>query len=333
MAEYKGVLICGEFRGQEVSSVTSELIHVGGKLKGELGEPLSLLFVGRDASKAAEEAKSLGAEKVYVVDELPFDEALPERFVVVVAGVCEHIRPSIILFGQTDMGRDIAPRLGAKLDASVCLDCVELAVDLDSKSLLHTKPVFGGKAMAVWASPLERQSVVTVRPRASEQAEPNSSRKGEVIPLRPEIDEMKVKGELIETVREEERGVKLEEAKVVVAGGGGVGSAEGFKMLRELAYVLRGAVGISRVPGDEGWMPSSLEIGQTGHIVGPDLYIAVGISGAPQHLAGCSASKCIVAINKDPEAHIFKEADFGIVGDYREALPPLIDKLKELLAL
>jgi electron transfer flavoprotein alpha subunit len=140
-----------------------------------------------------------------------------------------------------------------------------------------------------------------------------------------------IKSKLVETVKEEAEGIKLEEAKVVVAGGGGIGGADGFDMLKELAALFKGALGVTRVPCDEGWMPISLEIGQTGHITSPDLYIAIGISGAPQHMAGCSNSRCIVAINKDPEANIYEVSDFGLVGDYRQALPPFIDKCRELL--
>jgi electron transfer flavoprotein alpha subunit len=171
-----------------------------------------------------------------------------------------------------------------------------------------------------------------MRPRSSEPAEPDSERQGEIISTSPPAEETSGKTKLIETVKEELKGIGLEEAKVIVAGGGGIGGKEGFELLQELAQLLRGAIGTSRVPCDEGWMPKKLEIGQTGHMVSPSLYIAIGISGAPQHLAGCSGAKCIVAINRDPDAHIFQEADFGIVGNYREALPPLIDKLKIILA-
>jgi len=173
---------------------------------------------------------------------------------------------------------------------------------------------------------------VTIRPRSSDPAEPDPARQGEIISVSPAADDSSIKTKLIETVKEELKGINLEDAKFIVAGGGGIGGKEGFGLLQELAQVLRGAVGTSRVPCDEGWMPKKMEIGQTGHMVSPSIYIAIGISGAPQHLAGCSGSKCIVAINRDPEAHIFQQADFGIIVDYKEALPALIDKLKSILA-
>lgn len=309
--------------------MTKELITVGRKLSHNPSQPLSLLLIGQDTQEAAHEAVSLGID-VWAVDDLSFAESPPEHYVAVITAICQLATPSLILLGQTDMGRDIAPRLAARLGASVCMDCVELAIDPDNKSLLQSKPVYGGNAMAIWASTDHNPQVVTMRPRVATPAEP-TSRKGKIAPLTVEIDDSTIKSKLLKTAKEKVKGIRLEEAKVVVTGGGGIGGREGFRLLQELSQILGGAIGISRVPCDEGWMPASLEIGQTGHTVSPKLYIAVGISGAPQHLAGCSGSKCIVAINKNPEAHIFKEADFGIVGDYREALPPFIEKCKALL--
>lgn len=333
MADNQGVLICGEVVEGRITTVTKELINTGRRLGDDLNQPSSVLLIGKDIQELAKEAIFLGADKVYTVDGAPFAESHPERYVAIMVNVCQHIAPSIILLGQTDMGRDVAPRLAARLGTTVCVDCVELAIDPETKLLLQTKPVYGGNAMAVWVSAGYQPQVVTMRPRVVAPAEPDTSRKGEVVPLSIDIDDLVIKGRLLEMVKEEVKGIKLEEAKVIVVGGGGIGGSDGFQLLRELAQVLSGTIGVSRVPCDEGWMPVSLEIGQTGHMVSPDLYIAVGISGALQHMAGCSGSKCIVAINKDPEAHIFKEADFGIIGDYRQVLPPLIEKLKALLAI
>jgi len=271
-------------------------------------------------------------DKVLTVERSGLSDFHPECCVAIAAAVCKQIKPSTVLIGQTDMGRDIAPRLAAKLKTSVCLDCVDLKVNLETGSLIQTKPVYGGNALAVWASTNHKPHVVTIRPRVAKPAEPDFSKKAEIVPVSVDIEDSKFKSQLLETVKEESKGKRLEDAKIIVAGGGGIGGKEGFGLVQELAQVLGATVGITRVPADENWMPKSLEIGQTGHIVGPELYIAVGISGAPQHLAGCSSSKVIVAINKDPQARIFEEADFGIVGDYREVLPALIAKLKDLLA-
>lgn len=331
MTEYKGVLICGEVSDQKITTVTSELLSTGWMLSDKLGEPLNLILIGQDIGDATQEAIHCGADKVYVADGSPFSESLPETYVNTIADVCKQINPMLILLGQTDMGRDVAPRLAAKLDSSVCLDCIKVDVDPDTGKLLQTKPVYGGNALAVWESTDCLLQIVTMRPRSSEPAQPDTGRQGEIISVSTTADDSAIRTTLIETVKEELKGISLEDAKVIVSGGGGIGGKEGFELLQDLAQILRGAIGTSRVPCDEGWMPKKLEIGQTGHMVSPSLYIAIGISGAPQHLAGCSGSKCIVAINRDPEAHIFQEADFGIIGNYKEALPSLIEKLKTIL--
>ncbi len=331
MTENRGVLICGETVEEHLAVVTAELVHTGRRLCDELKEELSLVLLEKNFQTAADEAISLGVNKVYTIEGLSIAEIFPDRTADRIAHLSRQIDPSLILFGQTDVGREIAPRVGAKLDTSVCLDCVALDIDTETGSLLQTKPVYGGNALAVWASAGRYPQIVSLRPRSAEPVNPDPSRKGEIIKVEVEREETDSKSRLLETVQEKVKGVKLEEAKVIVAGGGGIGGKEGFQLIEELAQQLYGAVGISRVPCDEDWMPKSLEIGQTGHMVNPDLYFAIGISGAPQHMAGCSDSKFIVAINKNPDAHIFKEADFGIVGDYREALPAFIEKLKAYL--
>lgn len=333
MAEYEGVLICGEVVDGKITTTTKELLNTGRRLCDDLNQPLSTLIIGSDIQEVAKEVITLGADNVYIVDGLPFAESHPDHYVAIIMNACHQIAPSIVVMGQTDMGRDVAPRLAARLGTTVCLDCIELAIDPDTKLLLQTRPVYGGNAAAVWVSESYQPQIVTMRPRSVMVAEANTSRKGEIITLSITVDDIMIKGNLINVVKEEVKGIKLEEAKVIVSGGGGIGGSEGFQILQELAQVLGGAVGISRVPCDEGWMPSSLEIGQTGHIVSPNLYMAIGISGALQHIAGCSDSKCIVAINRDADAHIFKVSDFGVVGDYREVLPALLEKCRTLLAI
>jgi electron transfer flavoprotein alpha subunit len=331
ITEYKDVLICGELTDNKISAVTSELLNVGRELCDSFGEKLHILLIGTDIDEAVAEAITLGADTIRLAAGVPFEESPPHIYIQIITGVCEQLKPRIVLFGQTDMGREIAPRLAAKLDKPITLDCVKLAVDPDSQAILLIKPVYGGNAMAVWKAVGQNTQIATIRPRVTDPAKPESSHQGEILKS-PEIeDKIETKETLLCTVKEKSKGIRLEEAKVVVGGGGGVGGEEGFRLIEELAQTLRGAVGTSRVPCDEGWVPKNLEIGQTGHMVSPDVYIAIGISGAPQHLAGCSGSRIIVAINKDPDAHIFKESDLGIVGDYREALPSLIEKLKSIL--
>jgi electron transfer flavoprotein alpha subunit len=245
--------------------------------------------------------------------------------------VLAQTSPQIIIFGQTDTGRELAPRLAFRLKTAATLDCVDLDIDPDSKRLLQTKPVYGGNAHAVYVTETDPQ-IVSIRTKAMTPLEPDTSRQGEIINVPFEIDESVVRTRHIESVVEEVSGIKIEDADVVVAGGRGIGSVEGFAQLEELAKVLKGAVGASRPPCDNGWIPDTVQIGLTGKIIAPELYIAIAISGSSQHLSGCSGAKNIVAINKDPEANIFRQARYGVVGDWKKVLPAFTDKLKELLA-
>ena len=317
--------------GRKITTHTRELLNMGGKLKDKLSQPLSTLLIGDHVQEAAEEVITLGANKVYTINAPSFTESSPDLHIALIVEVCKQITPSVILFGHTEMGREVGPRLAARLKTTITMDCTELTIAPETKRVLQSKPVYGGNAIAVWVSEDHDPQIFTMRPRVVMPAEPDASRQGEIIPLDIHIDDSMIKSRLLETSKEETKGIKLEDAKVIIAGGGGVGSKEGFKVLEELAKVLGGTLGVTRVPCDESWMPLSLEIGQTGHIVTPNLYFAIGLSGAPQHMAGCSGSKRIVAINRDPDAHIFKEADFGAVGDYKQILPSLIEKCKALL--
>lgn len=331
MTAHEGVFVCGEVANGKITTVTREVLTMGNRLAKELGQPLNTLLVGNHVDQPAAEAIALGAAKVYIVAGSPFAESHPDRYLAIMTEACKEILPSVILIGHTEMGRDVVPRLAARLKTTATMDCIDLAIDPETKRLLQSKPVYGGNAIAVWVSGSRDPQIVTLRPRAVLPEDPDFSRKGEIRVFDIEIDESMIKGKLLETAKEEVKGIHLEDARVIVAGGGGIGGSDGFRMLEDLAGVLRGTLGVSRVPCDEGWKPLSLEIGQTGHIVNPGLYIAVGISGAPQHMAGCSGSKCLVAINRDPDAQIFKEADFGVVGDYRQVLPAMIEKCKALM--
>jgi len=212
------------------------------------------------------------------------------------------------------------------------MECVALSIDPATKLLVSTRPVYGGNAIAEMISKSARPQMATLRPKIVPPAERNDSRQGEVIPVEDKVDPLAIKVKVVERVKEDVEGVKLEDAEVVVCGGRGIGSAENFEVLLKLARLLGGAVGGTRPACEEKWVPMSHQIGQTGKIVSPKLYFAVALSGAMQHIAGCSGSKTIVAINRDPEANIFKVAHLGIVGDYKEALPALTEKLRELMA-
>jgi electron transfer flavoprotein alpha subunit len=332
MAEYKGVLVCGELADGKLASITTELLGCGRRLADELKEDLSCLLASDSVGEAAKEAIAFGADKVYVVEHPTLKEYHSDTYIQVVEKLAKDISPRVILMGQTSMGRDLAPRLAFRLGTSVTTDCLDLRIDPETKFLVQTRPVYGGNAQAVFTSESMPQ-MVTVRAKAMSPLERDDSRKGEVIPVKIDIDISRVRTKILDTVKEEAVGIKLEDAPAIVAGGRGMGGPEPFQtILKELADLLHGAVGASRPPADNGWVPEALHIGLTGKIVAPDIYVAVAISGASQHTAGCSGSKHIIAINKDPEANMFKEAEFGVVGKYEEVLPAFISKLKELLA-
>jgi electron transfer flavoprotein alpha subunit len=332
MAEYKGILVCGELVDGKLASITTELLGCGRKLADSLQENLSCLLASDAIGEAFKEAIAFGADKVYTVENPTLKEYQADSYLQAAEKLVNEILPRIILMGQTFMGRDLAPRLAFRLSTSLATDCLDLSIDPETKALRQTRPVYGGNAQATYTSELMPQ-MATVRSKAMSPLDRDDSRKGEVIPFKIDIDTSKVRTKILETVKEEAVGIKLEDASAIVSGGRGLGGPEPFKTtLRELADLLHGAVGTSRPPVDNGWVPAAVHIGLTGKIVAPDIYIAIAISGSSQHIAGCSGSKHIIAINKDPEANIFREAEFGVVGKYEEVVPALTNKLKELLA-
>ena len=331
MAEYKGVMVYAEVSQGKLMAISTELLGCGRKLADELGEGLYAVLVGSEVSSLAQEVIAFGADKVYVVDDPILKDYQTDSYVMVVEKVVKQVMPQILLLGQTSIGRDLAPRLAFKLNTAVAMDCLELAIDPDSKLMLQTKPVYGGNAQAIFTCESYPQ-MATVRIKAMTPLEQDASRQGEVVTIKAELDPSAIRTKVLEKVPEEVEGIKLEDAEVVVSGGRGIGSAEGFKQLEELAKILRGAVGATRPPCDNGWVSDLLQVGLTGKIVAPELYIAVALSGSSQHMSGCSGSKNIVAINKDAEANIFKIAQFGVVGDWKKVIPAFTDKVKELLA-
>jgi electron transfer flavoprotein alpha subunit len=331
MAEYKGVMVYGELVEGKLSSITTELLGCGRRLADELKEDLICILAGDKLDEAPKKAISYGADKIYTVENPLLKEYQTDAYVAVMEKAVKDISPRILLFGQTSVGRDMAPRLSFRLGTSLSMDCIELSIDPATKLLQQTRPVYGGNARATFTSELLPQ-MVTVRQKAMSPLEPNEARKGEIASIKVELDPAKIRTKVLETIKEEVAGVKLEDAQIIVAGGRGIGGPDGFKQLEELAKALRAAVGASRPPSDNKWVPESWQIGLTGKIVTPEVYIAVAISGASQHLAGCSGSKNIIAINKDPEANIFKEARFGVVGDWKQVLPTFTQKVRELLA-
>jgi electron transfer flavoprotein alpha subunit len=331
MAEYKGVMIFGETSQGKLASIATELLGGGRKLANDLGQKLFAVLVGSGISGLAREAIDFGADKVYIVDDKLLKDYQTDSYVIVMEKVVKQVMPQILILGQTAIGRDLAPRLAFRLNSAASLGCLELAIDPQSKLLLQTKPVYGGNAQAVFVCQSYPQ-IATVRAKAMTPLERDESRQGEVITIAAGLDPSAIRTKVIDKVAEKVEGIRLEDAKVVVSGGRGIGGADGFKQLEELARMLKGAVGATRPPCDNGWMPAGAQIGLTGKIITPDLYIAIALSGSSQHMSGCSGSKTIVAINKDAEANIFREARFGVVGDWKKVIPAFTNKLKELLA-
>jgi electron transfer flavoprotein alpha subunit len=330
MAENKGVLVLCETKEGKLASISTELLGGGKKLAADLGQELAAVLVGSGVAGLAQEAIAYGADKVYVVDDPILKDYQTDAYVPVMEKVAKQAMPQVLIMGQTSIGRDLAPRLAFRLDTAASMGCLELAIDPDSKKLLQTKPVYGGNAQAVFTGESFPQ-IATVRPKAMTPLEPDQSRKGEIIKVEAGLDPSAIRTKVLEKVPEEVEGIKLEDAEVVVGGGRGIGSAEGFAQLEALAKMLKGAVGATRPPCDNGWVPAGAQVGLTGKIITPDLYIAIALSGSSQHMSGCSGSKTIVAINKDPEANIFREARFGVVGDWKKIVPAFTEKLKELL--
>jgi electron transfer flavoprotein alpha subunit len=331
MTDRKGVAIVGELLEGNLASITTELLGIGRRLADDLGQELSTLFVGSGIGALVNEATFFGADKVYFIDKLLFKEYLTDSYVGALEKLVKQISPEILLLGHTSLGRDIAPRLAFRLETGLTQDCVELTIDHTTKLLQKTKPVYGGNALAMYVCEEGRPQMATIRAKVMEPSKRDASRKGDVIPFDPELDEASIRGKVISKVKEEITGRKIEDANFIVCGGRGLGGSEAFQQLEELARILNGAVGATRPPCDAKWCPTYYQIGLTGKLVSPSLYIGIALSGASQHLAGMSGSKTIVAINKDPESNIFGIAHYGVVGQYQEILPAFMDKCRELL--
>ena len=329
MADGAGVLIIGDASGGELAGTTLELLAAGQKVAGDLGEELSVALLGDTLDVAAQQAISHGAQKVYAVNHPLLAEYQIDLHLAALEALCKETSPRVVLVSRTDEGRELGPRLAFRLGVGMAQDCLEVSVDASEKRLLANRPVYGGNAIAV-VSCDQTPQIAAIRPKAYEPAEADSSRQGEVVSFPVELDASQARTQVVDTVIEEAEGVKLEDARIVVSGGRGLGGPEPFAHLEELAKIMGGAVGASRAAVDSGWVPSSYQVGLTGKTITPDLYITVAISGASQHMAGCSGAKVIVAINKDAQANIFKQARYGVVGDWERVLPALTEAIREL---
>ena len=329
-ADYKDVYVFIEQREGNVQSVALELLGKAKELAAALNEKVVALFPGYNISNQAQMLIEYGADKVICIDQPELKDYLTEQYKQALCQAIDEFKPSIVLLGATTIGRDLGPRLSAKIGTGLTADCTRLEIS-EERELMMTRPAFGGNLMATIMCTEHRPQMSTVRPGVMQKADRDASRKGEIIEFKPVFDASKFKVRILESVKENKDKVNITEAKILVSGGRGVGNAEGFKKLEKMANVLDAQVSSSRAMVDAGIMDHDRQVGQTGKTVRPDLYFAIGISGAIQHLAGMEESDYIIAINKDKYAPIFGVADLGIVGDMNKIVPLLTERLEKEL--
>ena len=341
--DYKGVFVFAQQVDNVISGIALELIGKGKDLAKDLGTEVTAVLVGSDVKGLADELAEYGADKVIVVDDPELKEYRTEPYTHALASVINEFKPEIFLIGATAIGRDLGPRVCARIHTGLTADCTKLDIgdfpinpvpgrETKHNQLLMTRPAFGGNTIATIACPDFRPQMATVRPGVMQKLPKVEGVKATVVEYNPGFTPDNKYVEIMEVVKAVSDTVDIMDAKILVSGGRGVGSPENFKILEELAEAIGGTVSCSRAVVDAGWKPKDLQVGQTGKTVRPNVYFAIGISGAIQHLAGMEESDIIVAINKDDTAPIFDVADYGIVGDLNKVVPLLTEKLKEVKA-
>lgn len=327
LKEYQGVLIFAEQREGKAAPVALELLGAGRMLADELDATLSAALLGADPLEA-EELIRWGADRVLLAVDKALQRFNDDTYAEVLTNIIREYKPAVVLAGATPVGRSFLPRVAARIRTGLTADCTSLEIDSETRNLLQVRPAFGGNIMATILCPEYRPQMATVRPRVMKKGVYDAARTGEIV--RISSNGISSRTQVLDSVKEESAiSVNLHEAEIIVSGGRGVGGEKGFRMLEELAESLGGVMGASRAAVDEGWIPYSHQVGQTGKTVNPKIYIACGISGAVQHLVGMQSSDIIIAINKNPEAPIFNVATYGIVGDVFEIVPLLTKKIKE----
>jgi len=329
-ALYRGVWVFAEQREGVIAGVSHELLGKGRELADQLSCELSAILLGSRLNGMPEELIAYGADQVICIDDPALEHFRDEKYSEALSYLAEKYRPEIILAGATVIGRSFIPRVAIKLNTGLTADCTGLAIDDESGNLLQTRPAFGGNIMATIITANNRPQMATVRHKVMNPIPRDDSRNGIVIREEYSFDLEEDRSTFITFEKEKTNLINITDANVIVAGGRGIKDAKNFAMIEELAEALDGAVGASRAAVDSEWIAYSRQVGQTGKTVKPSIYIAIGISGAIQHLAGMSSADYIVAINKDPDAPIFKVADLGIVGDLFEVVPKLIKRIKEV---
>ncbi len=340
LEEYKGVYVFAQQVDNVVSGIAFELIGKGKELAKDLGTEVTAVLIGSEVEPLADELAAYGADKVIVVDDPELKEYRTEPYAHALASVINTYKPEIMLVGATAIGRDLGPRVSARVHTGLTADCTQLEIgdfpinpipgqEQKHNQLLMTRPAFGGNTIATIACPDFRPQMATVRPGVMQKAEKNEGAKAVVEKFNPGFTPNNKYVEILEVVKAVADVADIMDAKILVSGGRGVGSAENFKLLDDLAEALGATVSCSRAVVDAGWKPKDLQVGQTGKTVRPSVYFAIGISGAIQHVAGMEESDLIIAINKDETAPIFDVADYGIVGDLNKILPVLTQQIKD----
>jgi electron transfer flavoprotein alpha subunit len=329
LSAYKGVWVFAEQHKGGIASVALELLGEGRKLADKRKTTLAAVFIGHGIKDKARELVACGADTVYVADDPTLRDFNDDSYAAILTALAKQHKPEIILAGATAIGRSFFPKVASSLHTRLTADCTVLDIDAETGNLHQTRPAFGGNIMATIVTPNHRPQMATVRHKVMKPATRNDARTGDIIDVKRNQSDV-LRTRVIRTVEELGETVNICEADIIVSGGRGLGSAKNFQLLEDLAKALGGAVAATRGAVDEGWIPYSHQVGQTGKTVCPKLYIACGISGAIQHIAGMQSSDVIVAINKDPDAPIFSVATYGIVGDVHEVLPIMIKKIREM---
>lgn len=326
MANESGVLVVAEIHERQVAGITTELLGLARRsVDGGLGGKVSAALLGSGLAGQAEQLGEWGADTVYVADDASLAPYRADAWLPMLQQIVQQANPTLILFGQTSIGRDLAPLLAFALDTGVSMDTVEISVEGGTPKM--TRPAYGGNARAVLTA-TKLPAAATVKGKTQEPLEQQSGRKPEIVNV--QAGGQNIRTNVLSQEKAKVEGVRLEDAEVVVSGGRGLGAPEGFRLIEQLADAFGGAAGASRAACDLGWYPPSKQVGLTGTSVSPNLYVAVAISGASQHMAGMSGSKNIIAINKDPDANMVKVARFAVVNDYKTVVPPLIEEIKKL---
>ena len=330
--EYKNVWVFIEVAEGKPKNVSLELLSEGRKLADAMGQKLAGVLIGDKVEGIAKEIFAAGADSVYLVEAAELASYNTDGYAATLVDLIKTYKPSVLLLGATNNGRDLGPRVACRIGTGLTADCTGLGIDEATGLVAWTRPAFGGNIMATILCPEHRPQMGTVRPSVFKRPVPDYSKSGEIIRVKSIVKAADIRTKLIDIIHVCTASCNLEEAEIIVSGGRGLCKPENFSLVEALADVLGGAVGASRAAVDAGWKPALHQVGQTGKTVGPKIYFACGISGAIQHLAGMSSSDIVIAINKDPDAPIFKMADYGIVGDVCEVLPILTEEFKKIKA-